>query len=98
MCDRILCFMKSLICCYCDEGYDINCVVNMCIVFFERLVWGVSVFVCVIDEKKNNFKVNKIDGFSKFYNFMYDDKGFCVWRVYDIGLGKLIFFDDVVVE
>ena len=54
--------------------------------------------MCVIDEKKNNLKVNKIDGFSKLHNFMYDDKGLRVWRAYDIGPGQLISFDDVVVE
>ena len=30
---------------------------------------GVSASVCAIDEKKNNLKVNKIDGFSKLHNF-----------------------------
>ena len=49
------------------------------------------------DDKKNNLKVNKTDGFSKLYNFTYDDKGLRVWRAYDIGPGKLISFDDVVV-
>ena len=54
--------------------------------------------MCVIDEKKNNLKVNKLDGFSKFHNFTYDDKGVRVWRAYDIGPGKLIPFYDVVVQ
>ena len=64
----------------------------------EKPVRGVSASVCVIDEKKNNLKVNKIDGFSKFHNFTYDDKGLRFWRAYGIGQGKLIPFDDVVVE
>ena len=64
----------------------------------KRPVRGVSASVCAIDEKKNNLKVNKIDGFSKLHNFAYDEKGLCVWRAYDIGQGKLIPFDDVVVE
>ena len=98
VCDRILCPMKSSICCYCDEGHDINCAANMRTALFERPVRGVSASVCVIDEKKNNLKVNKIDGFSKLHNFTYDDKGLRVWRAYDIGPGKLIPFDDVVVE
>ena len=98
VCDRILCPMKSSIRCYCDEGHDINCAANMRTALFERPVRGVSASVCVIDEKKNNFKVNKIDGFSKLHNFTYDDKGLRVWRAYDIGPGKLIPFDDVVVE
>ena len=64
----------------------------------ERPVRGVSASVGAIDEKKNNLKVNKIDGFSKLHNFAYDEKGLRVWRAYDIGQGKLIPFDDVVVE
>ena len=90
--------MKSSIRCYCDEGHDINCAANMRTALLERPVRGVNASVCVIDERKNNLKVNKIDGFSKFHNFTYDDKGLRVWRAYGIGPGKLIPFDDVVVE
>jgi len=96
VCDRILCPMKSSIGCYCDEGHDINCAANMRTTLFERPVRIAS--VCVIDEKKNNLKVNKTDGFSKLHNLTYDDKGLRVWRAYDIGPGKLIPSDDVVVE
>ena len=98
VCDRILCPMKSSIRCYCDEGHDINCAANMRTALLERPVRGVSASVCVIDDKKNNLKVNKIDGFSKLHNFTYDDKGLRVWRAYDIEPGKCISFDDVVVE
>ena len=94
VCDRILCPMKSSIRCYCDEGHDINCAANMRTTLFERPVRIAS--VCVIDEKKNNLKVNKIDGFSKLHNLTCDDKGLRVWRSYDIGPGKLIPSDDVV--
>ena len=90
--------MRSSIRCYRDEGHDINCAANMRTALLERPVRGVSASVCVIDEKKNNLKVNKIDGFSKLPNSTYDDKGLRVWRAYDIGPGKLIPFDDVVVE
>ena len=48
--------------------------------------------------EKEQSQVNKIDGFSKFHNFTYDDKGLRVWRAYGIGPGKLIPFDDVVAE
>ena len=89
---------KTSIRCYCDEGHNINCAANMCTALLERPVRGVSASVCAIDEKKNNLKVNKIDGFSKLHNFAYDEKGLRVWRAYDIGQGKLIPFDDVVVE
>ena len=98
VCDRILCPMKSSIRWYCDEGHHINCAANMRTALLERPVRAVSASVCAIDEKKNNLKVNKIDGFSKLHNCTWDDKGLRVWRAYDIGLGKLIPFDDVVVE
>ena len=98
VCDRILCPMKSSIRCYCDEGHDINCAANMRTALLERPVRGVSASMCAIDEKENNLKVNKIDGFSKVHNFAYDEKGLRVWRAYDIGQGKLIPFDDIVVE
>lgn len=64
----------------------------------ERPVREVSASVCAIEEKKNNLKVNEIDSFSKLHNFMWDNKGLRVWRAYDIGPGKLIPFDDVVVQ
>ena len=98
VCDRILCPMKSSIRCYCDEGHDINCAANMGTALLERPVRGLSASVCAIDEKKNNLKVNKIDSLSKLHNFTWDDKGLRLWRAYDIGPGKLIPFDDVVVE
>ena len=81
VCDRILCPMKSSIRCYCDEGHNINCAASMRSALLERPVRGVSASVCVIDEKKNNLKVNKTDGFSKLHNFMYDGKGLRVWTV-----------------
>ena len=39
-----------------------------CALLFLRPVRGVSASMSVIDEKKNNLKVDKIDGFSKFHN------------------------------
>ncbi|XP_078352890.1 uncharacterized protein LOC144637689 [Oculina patagonica] len=90
--------MKSSIRCYCDEGHDINCAVDMRTALLERPVRGVTASVCAIDEKKNTLNVNKIDGLSKLHNFTYDDKGLRVWRAYGIGPGKLISFDDVITE
>ncbi|KAL9969858.1 hypothetical protein ACROYT_G022126 [Oculina patagonica] len=98
VCDRILCPMKSSIRCYCDEGHDINCAVDMRTALLERPVRGVTASVCAIDEKKNTINVNKINGLSKLHNFAYDDKGIRVWRAYGIGPGKLISLDDVITE
>ena len=97
VCDRILCPRKSSINCYCHEGHDMNCAANMRIAL-KRPVQGVSAPVCVVDEKKNNLTVNKIDGFSKLHNFTHDDKCLLVRRACDIRPGKLIPFDDVVVK
>ena len=47
--------------------------------------------MCAIDEKKNNLKVNKIDD-------SITSRGMTKAYAYDIGPGKLIPFDDVVVQ
>lgn len=60
--------MKICIWWYCNEGYDILIVVDMWRVFLERLVKGIFVCVCVVDEIKKILDVNKIEGFSKLYN------------------------------
>ena len=98
VCDRILCPTKSSIRCYCNQGHDINSAADMRTALLERPVRGITASVCVIDEKKKNLKVNKIDGFSKLHNFTYDEKGLRVWKAYDIGSGKLISLDDIVVN
>ena len=98
VCDRILYPMKSSIHCYCNEGHDINSAADMRTALLERPVRGVTASVCVIDEKKKNLKVNKIDGFSKLHNFTYEEKGLRVWKAYDIGSGKLISLDNIAVN
>ena len=84
--------------CYCDEEHDINCAADMRNALLERPVRGLTAFVCAIDETKKNLKVNKIDGLSKLHNFKHDEKGLRIWKAYDIGPGKLIPFDDLVVK
>ena len=90
--------MKTSIRCYCNEGHDINSAADMRTALLERPVRGVTASVCVIDEKKKNLKINKIDGFRKLHNFTYEEKGLRVWKAYDIGSGKLISLDDIVVN
>lgn len=34
----------------------------------------------------------KWEGVSLFNNFKYEDSGICVWRVFNVGLGKLILW------
>lgn len=85
--------MKVFICRYCNEGYDILFVDDMCRVFLECFVKGILVCVCFIDVSKKIFDVQSVEGFSSYYNFVYEINGMCVWKLYGIGLGKLIFFD-----
>ena len=57
----------------------------------ERLVKGVTASVGVIDESKNTFDVQKIDGFSKYHDFCFEKNNkLRVWRAYGIGKGKVI--------
>ena len=60
VCNRILCPMKSLICCYCDEGHDINYAADMRTPLLERPVQGVTASVCAIDEKKKTLMSTKL--------------------------------------
>ena len=95
VCDRILCPMKSSIRRYCDEGHDIDCTSDMRTALLERPVRGTTASKCVIDEI---LKVNKINGFSKFHNFTYEENGLHVWRAYDIGPGKLKSYNGIIVS
>ena len=98
VCYRILCTMKSSIRRYCDEGHDITCAAHMRTALLERAVRGVTASVCAIDKKKKNLSIQKINGFSKLHNFKYDDKGLRVWRAYEVGQGKLIALENVIVK
>lgn len=49
MCDCIISFLKCVVRCYCNEGYDILLVVDMYGVFKVWLVKGCIVVVCEVD-------------------------------------------------
>lgn len=91
ICDRIICPMKSSISSFCNEGHDILSAVDMHTALKERPIKGVTASVGVIDESKNTFDVQKIDGFSKYHDFRFEKNNrLRVWRAYGIGKGKVI--------
>ncbi|CAB4028841.1 hypothetical protein AC249_AIPGENE13851, partial [Paramuricea clavata] len=85
ICDRIICPMKSTINSFCNEGHNILSAVDMHTALKERPVKGVTASVGVIDESKNTFDVQKMDGFSKFHDFRFEKNKLRVWRAYGIG-------------
>jgi len=95
VCDRILCPMKTTIRRYCNEGHDVLSARDMYAALSERPVKGTSACVCSIKQEHENLQVNKIDGFSKYHNFMYEEKGVRVWKAFEVGPGKLILYDQL---
>jgi len=50
-----------------------------------------------VDKSKKNPLINKLEHFSCFYNFRFEDSGIQAWRAYDIGQGKLFSYTRVYV-
>ena len=82
--------MKSSISSFCNEGHEILSAADMHNALKERPVKGVTDSVGVIDESKNTFDVQKIDGFSKYHDFRFEKNKLRIWRAYGIGKGKVI--------
>ena len=59
---------------------------------------GISACVCEVDEAQITLEVNKIDGFSKLHNVLFEEKGIRVRRWCGIGRGKEISFDQLVLK
>ena len=75
MCDRILCPMKSAIRRYSCEGNDVLSAKDMRTALSERPVRGTIACVCLVNETQKTLKVNKMDGFSKYHNFIFELNG-----------------------
>lgn len=76
---------------YFNFGYDIESVEQMydvMMLFGGILLLSVMFCDCGIVVQGGFYK---IDGVSFFLNIVYIIEGICVWRVYNIGFGKLIF-------
>lgn len=98
ICDRILCPMKSAIRTYCNEGHNVLTAVNMRDALTQHPVKGTTAAVSVVNESKKTLFVNKIEHFSSFHNFVYEDSGLRVWKCYSIGNGKYIPYDEIYIK
>ena len=65
----------------------------MYVALSERPVKGTTACVCSISEDQKNVLVNKMDGFSKYHNFAYEERGVRVWKAFGKGPGKLFLYD-----
>ena len=75
VCDRILCPMKSAIRRYCCEGKDVLSAKDMRTALSERPVRDTIACVRLVNETQKTLKVNKMDGFSKYHNFILELNG-----------------------
>ena len=95
ICDRIICPMKLALKTYCNEGNDIVTASDMRKALEARKVRGTTACVGKVDETKNSLEMKKLDNFSKFHNFEFEDTGIRMWKAYKIGEGKLIKNDEI---
>ncbi|PFX11528.1 hypothetical protein AWC38_SpisGene24698 [Stylophora pistillata] len=98
VCDRILCPVKTCIRRFCNEGHDILTAGDTRTALCERPVKGTSACVCEVNESKRTLEVNKIDGFSKLHNIQFGEKSIPAWWSYEIGRGKEISYDQLVLN
>ena len=77
-CDRIVCPMKSAIRRY---SRDVLSAKDISTALFERSIRGTTASVCLINETQKTLEVNKVDGFSKYYNLKFELNGIRVWKV-----------------
>ena len=97
VCERILCPMKSVQR-YCNEGHDILSARDMYNALSERPVRGTTACVCSLNETQKTLEINKLEGFSKYHNFKFEDDGIRLWRAHNVGEGKVIPYRDFIVK
>ena len=61
-------------------------------------VRGTSASVNAVDESKTSLLINKLEHFSCFHNFRFEDSGIRACKAYGIGQGKLFPYDTVYVQ
>ena len=98
VCDRILCPLKSSVRTYCSEGHDILTASDMREALQEHPVKGATAAVSMVDESKKSLQLKKIEHFSSFHNFKFEQSGIRARKAYKIGRGKLFPYDAVYVE
>ena len=97
ICDRILCPMKAAIRRYCNEGHDIVSAQDMYTALKERPVKGTTATVCAIQEQCATLEISKIPNYSNLHNFKFTHEGLRVWRAFNVGPGKFIPWNDIVI-
>ena len=98
VCYRILSPMKSAIRRYSCEGNDVLSAKDMSTALSERTVRGTIACVCLVNETQKSLEVNKMDGFSKYHNFIFELNGIRVWRADGVGKGIVIPYQDTIVK
>ena len=96
LCDRILCPMKVAIRRYCNEGHDIVTAHDMQVALDKRPVQGTTAAVFCVSEEKETLKMKKIANYSSLHNFEFTPDGLRVWKAYNIGTGKLISWESII--
>ena len=95
---RILCPMKSAIRRYGCEGNDVLSAKDMRTALSERPLRGTIACVCLVNETQKSLEVNKIDGFSKYHNCIFELNGIRVWRADGVVKGIVIPYQDTIVK
>ena len=97
ICDRILCPMKAAIRRYCNEGLDVVSAQDMYTALKERPVKGTTATVCAIQEQYATLEISKIPNYSNLHNFKFTHKSLRVWKAFNVGPGKFIPWNDIVI-
>ena len=63
-----------------------------------RPVKGCTAAVCELDRTGPEIKVNRIPNFSAFHNFFYEEDDLRMWKAYDIGQVRFVFWSDLDVQ
>ncbi|KAK3715349.1 hypothetical protein QZH41_010171, partial [Actinostola sp. cb2023] len=99
VCDRIISPLKGAIRRYCDEGHDILSASDMYVTLQARPVTGTTAAVCELNRRAiNDFKLNRVNSFSTFHNFMYEAEGLRISKAYNIGTGNLIPWSELNIQ
>jgi len=98
MCDRIICPMKTSIRTYCCEGHDILTACDMRNALQHHLVRGTSASVNTVNESQQYLLMKKLDHFSSFHNFHFENSGIRAWKANGIGQGKHFPYSTIYVK
>ena len=82
---------------YCNEGNDILTAFDMHAALTAHPVKGTSSSVNKINQSVSHIKVKKLNHFSAFHNFKYEEDGIRVRQAHDIGPGKKFKYEDVYI-